>query len=232
MSLLSLSNVNSYYGKSHILFNVSLEVGQGEVVVLLGRNGVGKTTTLKTIMGLVPRITGKITFKEKDLLAIPPYKRVELGIGFVPDHGGIFPNLTVIQNLKLSMKRSRPSKIFDLKNIFELFPQLEYMTNRLAGTLSGGERRMLGIARGLLLNPDLLIIDEPSEGLAPTIVHGIAETIAKIRENGLSIFVADQNLPFVEKIADRIYVMDRGEIKLSGKSSELSREDLEAFLAL
>ncbi len=230
MKILELQNVNSFYGKSHILFDVSLEVGEGEVVVLLGRNGVGKTTTLRTIMGLVSKATGKILFKGEDILKLPPYKRVKLGIGFVPDHGGIFPNLTVYQNLKLSIKQSRSNGIFNLENIFELFPPLKDMTNRLAGTLSGGERRMLGIARGLLLNPELLIIDEPSEGLAPLIVHAIAETIMKIRENGVSVLVADQNLPFVEKIADRVYVMDRGEIKLSGKLSELPREKLEAFL--
>ena len=231
MKILELQNVNSFYGKSHILFDISLEVSEGEVVVLLGRNGVGKTTTLRTIMGLVSKATGKILFKGEDILKLPPYKRVKLGIGFVPDHGGIFPNLTVYQNLKLSIKQSRSNgRIFSLENIFELFPPLKDMTNRLAGTLSGGERRMLGIARGLLLNPELLIIDEPSEGLAPLIVHAIAETIMKIRENGVSVLVADQNLPFVEKIADRVYVMDRGEIKLSGKLSELPREELEAFL--
>lgn len=232
MKLLELHDVNSFYGKSHILFDVSLEVDKGEVVVLLGRNGVGKTTTLRTIMGLVSRVTGKILFEGKDILKLPPYKRVKLGIGFVPDHGGIFPNLTVFQNLKLSIKQSGSNgRIFNLENIFELFPPLKNMTNRPAGTLSGGERRMLGIARGLLLNPDLLIIDEPSEGLAPFIVHTIAETIMKIQENDVSVLVADQNLPFVEKIADRVYVMDKGEIKLSGKLSELSRKELETFLA-
>ncbi len=234
-SILTLSDVNSYYEKSHILFGVSLEIKEGEVVVLLGRNGVGKTTTLKTIMGLVPKITGKILFKDStDLLKIPPHKRAKLGIGYVPDHGGIFPNLTVYQNMKLSIKQSKSksesTQIFELEDVFDLFPQLEHMINRLAGTLSGGERRMLGIARGLLLNPDLLIIDEPSEGLAPNIVQDIVEIINKIRSSGVSVLVADQNLPFVEKIADRVYVIDKGEIKLSGKLSELSREELEMFL--
>ncbi|RLI84232.1 ABC transporter ATP-binding protein [Archaeoglobales archaeon] len=233
--MLTLSDVNSYYEKSHILFGVSLEIKEGEVVVLLGRNGVGKTTTLKTIMGLVPKITGKILFKDStDLLKIPPHKRAKLGIGYVPDHGGIFPNLTVYQNMKLSIKQSKSksesTQIFELEDVFDLFPQLEHMINRLAGTLSGGERRMLGIARGLLLNPDLLIIDEPSEGLAPNIVQDIVEIINKIRSSGVSVLVADQNLPFVEKIADRVYVIDKGEIKLSGKLSELSREELEMFL--
>jgi branched-chain amino acid transport system ATP-binding protein len=234
-SILTLSDVNSYYGKSHILFGISLEVKESEVVVLLGRNGVGKTTTLKTIMGLVPKITGKILFKDGiDLLKIPPYKKAKLGIGYVPDHGGIFPNLTVYQNMKISIKQSQSksesTQIFELKDVFNLFPQLEHMTNRLAGTLSGGERRMLGIARGLLLNPELLIIDEPSEGLAPNIVQDIIEVIKKIRSSGVSVLVADQNLPFVEKIADRVYVIDKGEIKMSGELSELSREELEMFL--
>jgi len=231
MKILELQNVNSFYGKSQILFDVSLEVDKGEVVVLLGRNGVGKTTTLRTIMGLVSKVTGKILFKGEDILKLPPYKRAKLGIGFVPDHGGIFPNLTVYENLKLSIKQSSSNGIFNLEKVFGLFPNLKYMTNRLAGTLSGGERRMLGIARGLLLNPDMLMIDEPSEGLAPSIVHAIAETIIEIRKNGVSVLVADQNLPFVEKIADRVYVIDKGEIKLSGRLSELSHEKLEAFLA-
>ncbi len=227
---MELQNVDSFYGKSQILFDVSLEVDKGEVVVLLGRNGVGKTTTLRTIMGLVSKITGKILFKGEYILKLPPYKRAKLGIGFVPDHGGIFPNLTVYENLKLSIKQSRSDGIFNLEKIFGLFPNLKYMTNRRAGTLSGGERRMLGIARGLL-NPDMLMIDEPSEGLAPSIVHAIAETIIEIRKNGVSVLVADQNLPFVEKIAEKVYVIDKGEIKLSGRLSELSREKLEAFLA-
>jgi len=230
MKILELQNVDSFYGKSQILFDVSLEVDKGEVVVLLGRNGVGKTTTLRTIMGLVSKITGKILFKGEYILKLPPYKRAKLGIGFVPDHGGIFPNLTVYENLKLSIKQSRSDGIFNLEKIFGLFPNLKYMTNRRAGTLSGGERRMLGIARGLL-NPDMLMIDEPSEGLAPSIVHAIAETIIEIRKNGVSVLVADQNLPFVEKIAEKVYVIDKGEIKLSGRLSELSREKLEAFLA-
>ena len=230
MKILELRNINAFYGKSHVLFDVSLDVEKGEVAVLLGRNGVGKTTTLKTIMGLV-KSTGDIIFDGKSIMDIPTHKRVKLGIGFVPDHGGIFPNLTVIQNLKISLKRSKDSnKLFDLESVFELFPPLKDMTNRIAGTLSGGERRMLGIARGLLLNPQLLLIDEPSEGLAPSIVHNIVEIIQKIKEKGVSILVADQNLPFVEKIADRVYVMDRGEIVLSGRISDISRRDLEAFL--
>ncbi len=233
VKMLELSDVNSYYGKSHILFDISLEVGKGEVVVLLGRNGVGKTTTLRTIMGLVPRRTGRIVFREDiDLIDLPPYRIAKHGVGYVPDYGGVFPNLTVEENLKISIKQSvRRDRIFDMEEIFKIFPQLKEFAKRAAGTLSGGERRMLGIARGLLLNPDLLLIDEPSEGLAPKIVHDIAEIINTIQEYGISLLVADQNLPFVEKIADRVYVMDKGEIKLSGKMDELSRQDLERFLA-
>lgn len=228
--LLTLSNVNSYYGKSHILFDVSFNVKPGEVVSLLGRNGVGKTTTLRTIMGLVTRRTGEILFKDISLVEIPTYKIAKLGIGYVPDYGGIFPNLTVEENLRISLKQAPHTKFFDLNSVFELFPQLKDFVNRIAGTLSGGERRMLGIAKGLLLNPELLLIDEPSEGLAPKIVHGIAEVIKKIRDEGISVLVADQNLSFVEKIADRVYVMDRGEIKLGGRLDELSREEIEMFL--
>jgi branched-chain amino acid transport system ATP-binding protein len=234
VKMLELSDVNSYYGKSHILFDISLEVGKGEVVVLLGRNGVGKTTTLRTIMGLVSRRTGRIFFREEvDLIDLPPYRIAKHGVGYVPDYGGVFPNLTVEENLKISIKQSvrQSDRIFDMEEIFKIFPQLKEFAKRAAGTLSGGERRMLGIARGLLLNPDLLLIDEPSEGLAPKIVHDIAEIIKTIQEYGVSLLVADQNLPFVEKIADRVYVMDKGEIKLSGKMDELSRQDLERFLA-
>lgn len=233
VKMLELSDVNSYYGKSHILFDISLEVGKGEVVVLLGRNGVGKTTTLRTIMGLVSRRTGKIVFREKvNLIELPPYRIAKHGVGYVPDYGGVFPNLTVDENLKISIRQSaKRDRIFDMEEVFRIFPQLKEFAKRAAGTLSGGERRMLGIARGLLLNPDLLLIDEPSEGLAPKIVHDIAEIINTIQGYGVSLLVADQNLPFVEKIADRVYVMDKGEIKLSGKMDELSRQDLERFLA-
>jgi len=233
VKMLELSEVNSYYGKSHILFDVSLGVGKGEVVVLLGRNGVGKTTTLRTIMGLVSKRTGKIVLREEvDLIELPPYRIAKHGVGYVPDYGGVFPNLTVEENLKISIRQSvKRDRIFDMEEIFRIFPQLKEFAKRVAATLSGGERRMLGIARGLLLNPDLLLIDEPSEGLAPKIVHDIAETIKTIQEYGVSLLVADQNLPFVEKIADRVYVMDKGEIKLSGKMDELSRQDLERFLA-
>ncbi len=232
--ILELRDVNSYYGKSHILFNVSFEVKRGEVVVLLGRNGVGKTTTLRTIMGLVSKRTGEIILDGSiNLIALPPYKISRYGLGFVPDSGGIFPNLTVGENLKISERQSikREDRIFDMNEVFQIFPQLRELLKRTAGKLSGGERRMLGIARGLLLNPEILLIDEPSEGLAPKIVHDIAETINTIQEYGISLLVADQNLPFVEKVADKIYVMDRGEIKLSGRINELSRQDLERFLA-
>lgn len=233
VKMLELSHVNSYYGKSHILFDISLEVSKGEVVVLLGRNGVGKTTTLRTIMGLVSRRTGDILFREEiNLIEFPPYKIAKLGVGYVPDYGGVFPNLTVEENLKISIKQSaKQDRIFDMEEIFKIFPQLKEFSKRAAGTLSGGERRMLGIAKGLLLNPDLLLIDEPSEGLAPKIVHDTAEIIKTIQEYGVSLLVADQNLPFVEKIADKVYVMDKGEIKLSGRMNELSRQDLERFLA-
>jgi len=232
--ILELRNVNSYYGKSHILFDVSLEVKRGEVVVLLGRNGVGKTTTLRTIMGLVSKRTGEIILNESvNLITLPPYRISKYGLGFVPDSGGVFPNLTVGENLKISERQSikREDRIFDMDEVLQIFPQLKELLKRNAGTLSGGERRMLGIARGLLLNPEILLIDEPSEGLAPKIVHDIAETINTIQEYGISLLVADQNLPFVEKVADKIYVMDKGEIKLSGRIDELSRQDLERFLA-
>ena len=210
MNILKLSDVNSYYGKSHILFNVSLTVRKGEVTALLGRNGVGKTTTLRTIMNLVTKRTGEIIFKENvDLIRVPTHKIAKLGISYVPDHGGIFPNLTVEENLKISVKQGVGKGLFDMKTIFELFPQLKDFVNRAAGTLSGGERRMLGIAKGLLLNPELLLIDEPSEGLAPRIIRDIIETIKRIQKHGVSVLLTSPNLLFVEKTADRIYVMDK-----------------------
>ncbi|MFW6081051.1 MAG: ABC transporter ATP-binding protein, partial [Desulfosalsimonas sp.] len=201
--------------------------GQGESAVLVGRNGVGKSTTLKSIMGYVDKKDSRITFKGMDITETPPYRIARSGITFVPDHGGVFHNLTVEDNLKVSERKG----MFSRDYVYELFPRIKNILRRKGAHLSGGERRMVGIARGLLMNPELIIIDEPSEGLAPSLVKDIAEAITRLEEK-ISLLIADQNLGFVMSIADHIYIMDAGQIKLSGNKHEIRKQDIEKYIAL
>lgn len=227
-SLLAVDDLNAFYGKSQITFGVSLEVQAGEVVALIGRNGVGKTTTLRSIMGLVDKDAGGLSFGGVDISRMKPYHGASKGLAYVPDTGGVFPNLTVEENFMLSVREGH----FTLDYIYTTFPQLRELTGRRGGQLSGGERRLVGISRGLLANPTLLLIDEPSEGLAPSIVKEIALIIARLKEEALSMLIADQNLSFVLAVADRIYIMDNGQIITSGKKEELPREVIEKYLAV
>ena len=224
--MLSLTNVNTYYGYSHILHDVSLEVKEGEIVVLLGRNGVGKTTTMKTIMGVQPPKSGKLLFFGEDITGLPPHRIARKGISLIPEDRRVIPNLTVYENLKLgSLVRG---KIEDweglLETIFGYFPRLKERLKQDGGKLSGGEQQMLTIARGLMANPKLMLIDEPSEGLAPKIVHEIMEIIQKLQNDGVTILLVEQHVEMAMRLSDnlRAYIMEKGEIRMYGTLDELN----------
>ena len=223
---LTVENINTFYGLSHILFDVSLHVDQGEVVVLLGRNGAGKTTTMLSIMGLNPPKTGTITYKEKDITSLAPYKIARAGIGFVPEDRRIFPDITVLGNLDVGRKYSkRKDNKWTLERIYQLFPILKDFSNRHGGTLSGGEQQMLTIARSLMGNPEFLLLDEPSEGLAPLIVKVLGECIEVIKKEGITVLLSEQNTKFALKHADRAYIVDNGAIKFEGSIAQLEQNE-------
>jgi branched-chain amino acid transport system ATP-binding protein len=222
--MLNLENINAYYGDSHILHGVSFSVGQGEIVCLLGRNGAGKTTTILTIMGYLQPRPGRVVYNDRDIGGLPPYAVARLGFGFVPQERGIFPSLTVRENLTV-FARTRGRGYWTLQRIFELFPVLQARQRNLGFQLSGGEQQMLSIARALMLNPTLLLLDEPSEGLAPMIVQQIVEVLARLRQEGLAILLVEQNLPAAFAVGDRHHVMNKGEICFSGSSEELQHND-------
>ena len=223
--MLELENVNAYYGDSHILHGVSLAVREGEVACLLGRNGAGKTTTILTVMGYLHPRPGRIRYDGRDIAALPPYLIARLGFGFVPQERGIFPSLTVRENLT-TFARSGGSGYWTLPRIFELFPQLQSRERNLGFELSGGEQQMLSIARALMLNPRVLLLDEPSEGLAPMIVQEIVKVLARLKQEGLAILLIEQNLPTAFTVGDRHHVMNKGEICFTGSSAELERDDV------
>ena len=227
--MLDLENVNAYYGDSHILHGVSLTVKEGEVICLLGRNGAGKTTTILTIMGYLKPRPGRILYRDRDIAPLPPYRVARLGFGFVPQERGIFPSLTVRENLTVFARGGRgkggDTVRWTLARIFELFPNLRARERNLGFQLSGGEQQMLSIARALLLNPTLLLLDEPSEGLAPMIVQEIVEVLKSLKREGLAILLVEQNLRAALAVADRHHVMNKGEICFSGSSAELESND-------
>ena len=222
--MLDLENINAYYGDSHILHGVSLSVKEGEVVCLLGRNGAGKTTTILTIMGYLEPRQGRIRYGGRDIAALPPYAVARLGVGFVPQDRGIFPSLTVRENL-IVFARAGGTGAWTLGRIFDLFPVLHARERNLGFQLSGGEQQMLSIARALMLNPTLLLLDEPSEGLAPMIVQEIIEVLKGLKREGLAILLVEQNLRTAFALADRHHVMNKGEICFTGSSAELENNE-------
>ncbi|MEW5724023.1 MAG: ABC transporter ATP-binding protein [Thermodesulfobacteriota bacterium] len=223
---LIVEKINTFYGLSHILFDVSLEVDQGEVVVLLGRNGAGKTTTMLSIMGLTPPRAGGVKYRGRDITGLPPFKVARLGLGFVPEDRRIFPDLTVYANLDVGRKAGRRNNTrWPLERIYELFPVLKDFAHRLGGTLSGGQRQMLTIARTLMGDPDLLLLDEPSEGLAPIVVQELGRFLEVVKKEGVTILLSEQNLKFALKHADRAYIVDNGIIKYQGGIEELGRNE-------
>ncbi len=232
---LSVQGLNSFYGPAHILFDVALEVGNGEVVALLGRNGAGKSTTFRSIVGLVEQREGQIVFEGRDVSAEPTHAIVRSGLGYVPEERRIFTDLTVEENLEDGRQPPRPNAPqWTRDKLFELFPNLGEMRNRPGGRMSGGEQQMLTIARTLMGNPSLVLLDEPSEGLSPKIVEQMVEAIMTMKKEGVSIVVSEQNLHFANLISDRAYIIERGRICFSGTMKELeSRPDIrDAHLAV
>ena len=222
--VLTVEDVYTAYGLSQVLFGVSLEVAAGECVCLLGRNGVGKTTTMRSIMGLTPPRRGRVIWKGKDVAGREPYQIADLGIGFVPEDRRIFSDLTVWENLDVAARRRDGGSAWTLDRVFDLFPKLRELVDRQGGFLSGGEQQMLTIARTLMGNPDLLLLDEPSEGLAPLVVDHLKEQIGRLKREGLTILLAEQNVDFCLDLADRVYVLEKGHIRYQG-TVQAFRED-------
>jgi branched-chain amino acid transport system ATP-binding protein len=224
--MLKIENIHSYYGDSYVLQGVSLEVKKGMVLAMLGRNGVGKTTLIRSIVGFTPARSGRILFNDKDITQMDPDKIVKLGMGLVPQGRRVFPSLTVKENLAIA-ERTTNGNAWDFKKIYSLFPRLEERWNQRANTLSGGEQQMLAIARALISNPLVLLMDEPTEGLAPVLVREVGDAILKLKEEGLSIFLVEQNLSFARRFADYVHLMSKGKIVYSATPAELW-EDQEA----
>ncbi len=231
--MLVVNGINSFYGKAQILIDLSLKMKKGQVGVLLGRNGVGKSTTLKSIMGIVSPKSGEIFFKGRPLVGLPSYKICALGLGYVPEDRRIFTGLTIMENLEVGRRRAHEGfEAWTPERLFELFPNLGSMKNRPGGQISGGEQQMLTIARTLMGNPELIILDEPSEGLAPVIVDQLGSTITKLKGEGVSILLAEQNLNFARTICDKAYIVDHGHICFDDEISRLSEDICEMHLAV
>jgi branched-chain amino acid transport system ATP-binding protein len=227
--MLDLEQVNAYRGAAHVLRGVSLAVNTAEVVCLVGRNGSGKTTTIDCIMGLLPMRAGRIIFQGRDVTKLPPHQRAKLGIGYAPEDTGIFPDLTVAENLQISQwlvgafrrgTTAAPDVATDSK-IFDLFPELRALMQRRGLYLSGGEKKMAAIARAMALEPSILLLDEAFEGLAPVVVNRFRDAVSKIKEMGISLLIAESNLMTATKVADRLYAIDRGEIIFTGRPQEV-----------
>ncbi len=222
--MLEVQDLHAYYGKSHILQGVDFHVDAGEVVSLLGRNGVGRSTTVKAIMGEVPP-QGTIRFKGQEIAGWPSYRIARLGLGYVPENRDIFPSLTVRQNLLMGVKDPRQQGRWKLEDMLAMFPNLAERADTAAGVLSGGEKQMLTICRTLMGNPDLVMIDEPTEGLAPLIVHQVGDLIAEIARRGLAILLVEQKLSIAMRISHRVYVMGHGRMVFEGTPAELKAND-------
>jgi branched-chain amino acid transport system ATP-binding protein len=222
MTALAAEGLNTYYGKSHILHDLGIEVAEGRVTTLLGRNGAGKTTTLRSLVGLTPARTGRVTIFGQETTRLPPYRIAALGVGYVPEGRKIFPNLTVHDNLRVPLERPGP---WTIERVYELFPRLRERQQNRGRQLSGGEQEMLSIGRALLLNPKLLILDEPSQGLAPLIVREVFRIVERMRAEGMSVLLVEQNVRASLEVADHAYVLDHGQMVWSGTAAELSADE-------
>jgi len=234
--MLSVENLNAYYGQSHVLKDVSISVEQGQVVVILGPNGHGKSTLLKSICGLVEKAMGNVKYKENEIMGAATEKIVNMGLTYIAENRELFPYMTVLENLKLGAysKNARAHEKKNLERVFDLFPRLVERQKQFASTMSGGEARMLAVARGLMSNADFLCIDEPSLGLQPSLRHEIFSTIKRINEQDKTVLLVEQNIPQITELADKIYVMEEGQISFEGSKEEaLGNEDLkEIFLGM
>ncbi|SMH54060.1 ABC transporter ATP-binding protein [Azospirillum agricola] len=233
--LLEVAGLEAWYGRAHILTGVDLTVGRGEVVALMGRNGAGKTTTLKAVMGLVGQRAGRVAFEGRAIATLPPHRIARLGVGYVPEDRRIFADLTVEENLEVGRQPPRPgAPAWTPERLFALFPNLAEMRGRRGTRMSGGEQQMLTLARTLMGNPSLLLLDEPSEGLAPIIVRQMAEAVRRLKVEGLSVLVSEQNLSFAAAVADRASVIEKGRVRWTGTMAELMADEAarRAYLAL
>ncbi len=223
--LLQVDGLRSFYGRAQILFDVSLQVGAGEVVALLGRNGAGKSTTFKSIMGMMDRTEGKIMFRDQAILGKEAFEIARMGLGYVPEERRIFTELSVVENLEVGRQIPRAGvPEWTTQQLFALFPNLGAMPGRLGGLMSGGEQQMLTVARTLMGNPLLVLLDEPSEGIAPKIVEDMATMILALKKEGLSVLLCEQNLHFAQLVSDRAYVMEKGRIRYEGGMAPLLRD--------
>jgi branched-chain amino acid transport system ATP-binding protein len=224
--LLAVEDLHAHYGKSHILHGVHLKIDAGEIVCLLGRNGVGKSTTLKSIMGLVAPSRGSVAFKGAGIAGLPPHRIARLGLGYVPEERRIFPTITVRENLSMGMKAgATPNGGWTLERVYEFFPRLKERERQRAGTLSGGEQQMLTIGRTLMGNPELLLVDEPTEGLAPMIVEQVERILSEIHRGGTPVLLVEQSMETAMALAHRVYVMSKGQIVFSGSARDLEGND-------
>jgi branched-chain amino acid transport system ATP-binding protein len=219
--LLVVDNIHTYYGKSYVLQGLSVEVARVAVVALMGRNGMGKTTTMRSIMGFTPCQKGRILFKGQEITRLGAHRIARAGIGLVPQGRQIFPSLTVGENLAIAVRQYGERRSWSIDRVFSVFPRLKERLNNKGNQLSGGEQQMLAIARALLLNPDLILMDEPSEGLAPLVIREVAAIIRQLNEEGMSVLLAEQNLPLALSVAHTVYVLNKGSIVFKGTAEEL-----------
>lgn len=224
--MLNVDGIHTYYGLSHILFDVSLRVRPGEIVCLLGRNGAGKSTTMRSIMGLTPPRQGRIRFADSEIGGLKPFQIARLGIGYVPDDRRVFADLSVDENLEIVEGVRGNDDPWTRDRIYDFFPPLRGIANRKAGLLSGGEQQMLTIGRALMTNPKLILLDEPTEGLAPLVVKTLSDQIRQLRENGVTVLLAEQNQRVALSLSDRAYVIDNGIIRFHGTIEELQQNDV------
>jgi branched-chain amino acid transport system ATP-binding protein len=234
-AILEIKEIVTSYGQSQVLHGISLEVGAGEVVALLGRNGVGKTTTFRSVMGLTPPRSGSILLKGSELAGKKPFQIAQLGIGYVPDDRRIFAGLTAGENLELARRLAKKTDgPWTIEKVYRLFPVLEKLQGSKGTTLSGGEQKMLAIGRALMKNPEVLLLDEPSEGLAPLVVRNLADIILEIQRSGVTILLADQNIKFCRRVAGRGYIMEKGLIQHQGSMDEIwgNEELVRKYLAV
>jgi len=232
--ILHVEKINTYYGLSHILFDVSLDISEGEMVCLLGRNGVGKSTTLKSIIGLVPPRSGKIELDGRRIIGVPTHRIAYLGIGYVPENRIIFPDLTVRENLQMGIKRGDACCSWNIEKIYHMFPVLKDRERQQGGTLSGGQQQMLTIARTLMGNPRLLLLDEPSEGLAPLVVKELENQIRGLKAERITILLSEQNVAFTLGFSERAYILEKGHVRWNGNVADLqhSPEIIKTYLGV
>ena len=223
-AMLEVEGLRAGYGPAEILFGVSLKLARGEVAALMGRNGAGKSTTLKAIMGLIPPRAGRVRFAGRDIAGLPPFRIARLGLGYVPEDRRIFTDLTVAENLEVGRRLAEGRDAWTPERLFEVFPNLASMRDRRAAAMSGGEQQMLAIARTLMGNPEAVLLDEPSEGLAPFILELMAEAVLSMKRAGIAVLLSEQNFDFAAAVADRAYVIERGEIRYDGSMAALEAD--------